>query len=349
MIGVLLAAAVNGASGAAVNPSGPGLAPASLPEWLQVVIGVVAAIGGIAVLAWIANTLVELKEHFPKPEERDEKEFARMVCEQVWRHTDTLTNVFAQRLRNPPADVENLRVLIRLLREDLSAPLHFVEQMRSHTPDRWHRYPLFTAFTNWASQIAATATQLADMYQMAASPLVRDPADKRRDELIVHQFLIDRVFLDRRVDTIHGYAFDICDAAKKMLARKKRRKGFGLGDDEDGDEHDHADCPCCRRSDRHVRTPRDPFATVNVPPAPPAPAPAPKPSPAPATPTYVALCCPAPSPCHCSRGCSCGCQCGTAHAIPGVHVIPGASTTQPVALVPLAAPPSAADPPRPAS
>jgi hypothetical protein len=281
-----------------------GTAPGIWPAWLLGGAVVVLMLAGVLILGSIRRAMAHAHDA-----KQDHKKFTRMICEEVWKHTDAMTNIFAQRLRIPPTDTVTLRVMVRALREDLAAPLNFIEQMRSYAPTAWPSFDLFRAFSDWGGQVRAAESQLADLQQSITYPVVREPVDKNRDAMILHQFLIEQAFFDRGIDQLRDYAFALCEAAKKQLQKHGHKHGHQHGDaDEDEDGHGH--CPCCRRSpDRHGGARRDPLKPIVLPPEP-KPAPAePKHAPAP---THLCMCA-VPRMCQCAR-CACVCTCVPAPA-----------------------------------
>ncbi|MCW3837722.1 hypothetical protein ACFQ1E_16885 [Sphingomonas canadensis] len=254
----------------------------------------------LAAIVRIAQTLAGLRDRLPGQQKRDPEKLLRMLCEQVGRHTDHMHRVFAQRLRQPQPDVPALRLLLPHMREDLAPPMFFVAQMRGLSPEDWPSPALLQAFGEWSGQIAAMAGQIGDLHQAVTFPLVREPVDKAADARMAHQYLIERAFLDRGVDTLRQCAFDFCKAACDHLEKLREGKP-----DKDGQK---PPCPCCETRDAlsnlPVRDPLDAVVIVVKEEAKPAPAPAPAPTPAPA-----ACCCTAPRMCGCMRGCACRCGC----------------------------------------
>jgi hypothetical protein len=305
LIGLSIALA-NVTNAAASNASLPAASvPADAiwwPAWVLVAGVLIALAAGLGLLAALRAELTA------KPKSRD-KEFARMLCDQVWAHTDTMTNVFAQRMRQSPADIVTLRVLIRNLREDLSGPVHFVDQMQGHAPQTWPKYGLFGAFTNWGGQLKALESQLGDLQHAVTYPVVKEPVDKNRDAMLVHHYLTEQAVLGRAIGQLRAHAFAVCAAAKKSLGGKK--SGHSHDEDEDG----HANCPCCNRVADHPEPPvKDPFDIV----LPPLPVLAPPPAP-PAPPVPAKVCaCPAPRLCHCAQACICVCACATPAPVPAI-------------------------------
>lgn len=269
------------------------LSAGSWPEWLQLglaILGVGAAFG-------LIGAVVALKNRFPVPAKHRAADFVRMLCAQLWEHSDHIAKVFAERLRNPPSDIAAMRILVRLLREDLSTAINFIEQMRAHPPGSWHGADIFTAFTNWSAPVVAMAKQLDDLHQAVTYPLLREPVDKQRDATLVYQYLTEQAFLLRRVDDVEARAYAFCAVARKLLDKdKKPDHGHG-----EGEAHE---CPCCKRTpgDHHPRA-RDPLQPIVLPPPPAPPPPPPSPPPPP-------VCrCTAVQACICMRGCACACQC----------------------------------------
>jgi len=294
----------NTSAGAA--DSGPWLGLGNLPDWLQLLV----AGSSVLVSVSIFQLVTAMNDQSREPEKSGAVEFVTMLCEQVWSCTDRINNVFAQRLREPAPDFATMGIRVRHLREDLSIPMNFIEQMRAQPPGDWHGTSIFKAFTNWSAQIAAMVKQLDDLHQSITFPLLREPVDKQREAILVHQYQIDQVFLDRRVDELVASAAEFCAAARKILKKKKKADA---GNDCD---HDERDCPCCRRpSQQHRQGPRDPLAPIVLPP-PPAPPPAPPPPPPPPPPAPKICCCTVPRACQCVRGCACICICQSPPATP---------------------------------
>lgn len=282
----------------AAAPAAFGVIPASVPDWIQVAL----AIAGLVVGAVLIKSVVEFSQRFPKPEEHPKKDFARMLCNQIWTHTDTITDTFAQRMRLQPTAIEQLRVQVRNLREDLAGAVNFVEQMRSQPPQAWPKYDVFQAFGNWAGQIKAMESQLADLQQAITYPLIKEPVDKARDAMLVLHYITEQQILQRAIDRVRGHAFEVCAAAKPHLAKKKPKQ-----DDEDDE---HPACPCCRKHGDHIVMRIE--SPIQLPPAPPPPPPPPPPAPPPAS-TAAVCCCASPRICHCAR-CTCVCACPPAPA-----------------------------------
>jgi hypothetical protein len=282
--------------------AGPSFALATLPEW----IGVVIALLGVAAVFGVVAVLRTIHDRMPKESSHSRREFTRMLCDQVWTHTDSITNVFGERMRLQPVALEQLRVMVRLLREDLSAPVHFIDQMRGHPTPDWPGYDLFQAFSNWGGLVKAMESQLADLQNAVTYPLVKEPVDKSRDDRIVNHYITEQEILQRAIDKLRGRAFDLCAAAKAHLKKKPKP---GEAEEDDGP---HPDCPCCRKreGDHNAVRVESPIRLPPMPPAPPPAPPAPAPVPAPATRICV---CTVPAICHC-RSCSCSCSCVTVPA-----------------------------------
>jgi hypothetical protein len=297
-MGIVLITLGNDAAGQAGVAAGIPAQALWWPAWVLVAGVLVAMAAALGMLASLRNTLAA------KPASRN-KEFATMLCGQIWKHTDFMSDVFARHMRMPPGNLDNLRVLVRNLREDLGAPVNFVDQMRGHTPQAWPKYDLLQAFNNWGGQIKSIQSQLADLQQAATYPVVRDPVDKQRDALLVHHYMTEQAILARAIEKLRGYAFDVCAAAKPHLGKSKQPHG-----EPGSDAEDHPDCPCCRKrvGDQHV-PPIVKYEVQFPPPLPPPPPPAAAPAPVPAT-----CCCAAPRMCHCARACVCTCRCTPAPA-----------------------------------
>lgn len=290
--------AENVVSNTSSGASGPGWwhGLGNLPDWIQLFIAATSVVVSISVF----QLTYALKDRFPEPEKSGAVEFVTMLCDQVWDCTNRITSVFAQRLRQPPTDIAAMRILVRHLREDLSIPMNFIEQMRANPPSDWHGTGVFKAFTNWSAQIAAMSKQLDDLHQAITYPLLREPVDKQRDAMLVYQYHTEQAFLDRRVDELTGRAYEFCAVARKVLKKKKKQ----INAEGDADQEAH-DCPCCKRPPaQHRHSARDPLQPIVLPPAP---VPPPPPPPAPPAPT---LCrCTVPRACQCLRHCACACQC----------------------------------------
>jgi hypothetical protein len=286
----------------------------TVPEVLQIGIAVIALIiGGAAV-----HVLVSFRDRFPKPEAHPDKDFARMICDEVWAHTRFMRDTFAQRLRQPAQDIAALRIQVRILREDLAAPVHFVNQMQLQPPANWPKYGLFAAFTAWGGQLKALESQLADLQHALNYPVVKEPVDKARDAGLVQHFEGERVIFTRAIDQLQNRAIAVCEAACKTLDHKKAAKPG-----EHGENEAHPECPCCRHHGPHPALLQiSPEIKITVAPAPtptPTPIPTPAPMPAPAPHGHAMIChCVMPSMCHCMRACTCSCSCGPAKPVPQV-------------------------------
>ncbi len=273
-----------------------GLGLGDWPAWISLLI----PLAGLATTIISYQTLVVIRNRTPEIEKTEPNEFVRMLCRQIGECTDRMTTVFAQRLRQPPGDIAAMRILVRHLREDLSIPMNFITQMRAHPPGDWRGIEVFRAFTNWSAQVVAMAKQLDDLHEAITFPLLREPVDKHRDAMLVHQYLIEQAFLDRRIDDIAGRANEFCTAASKVL--KKDKKKTSDNDPDEADSH----CPCCRHpTERHWHRASDPLQPIVLPAPPDPPAPV-KAAPAP-TPTPCR--CAPPRACQCYRNCCCACQC----------------------------------------
>jgi hypothetical protein len=301
-IGSLAAGAANAAVANASTAAQPISAEAIYwPAWILV--------GGVLIaLLIVIGVLTSLKSALlAKPKKRDE-EFTRMLCRQVWKHSDTVTETFAQRLRQPQRDVVTLRVLLRLLREDLAGPVNFVEQMRPQAPASWPHYDLFAAFNNWSGQIGAMESQLADLQQMLSYPAVREPVDAHRDAMLVHYFTTEQVAMGQMVSTLGNYAIAVCEAAKKVL-KKESGHSFSFGGGHDHDE-EHDGCTACGSTNAHTiytGNARDLLPLPGVPEKPK------KDEPRPAA---HACHCVVPQPCLCTPAiCACACSCKSASTV----------------------------------
>lgn len=302
-----IAESVMAAASVAPSASGASLTMGSWPDWLQTGLMLVAVGVGIA----IVRALFSLRDRFPKPEKRDAAAFVTMLCDQMWECTNRITTVFAERLRQPPGDIAQMRILVRHLREDMSIPMNFIEQMRHHPPGDWHSAAIFKAFTDWSAQMAATAKQLDDLHQSITYPLIREPVDKHRDEMLVYQYHTEQAFLDRRIDDVLGRAYAFCEVARKALKKiKKDKAAKKVEGDDDGATHD---CPCCKRPPaQHRPNVRDPLKPIILPPPPTPPPPSP---PAATVPAPVKCCCVVPRACVCQRACICACHCAPTAAV----------------------------------
>ncbi|MBN8811312.1 MULTISPECIES: hypothetical protein [unclassified Sphingomonas] len=279
------------------------------PAWILVGGVLIALLIVIGVLASLKAALLA------KPRKRDE-EFTRMLCKQVWKHTATVTDIFAQRLRQPQRDLVTLRVLLRLLREDIAGPVNFVEQMRPHAPATWPDYELFAAFNNWGGQICAMESQLADMQQMLSYPAVKEPVDAHRDAMLVHFYATEQVAMGQTVSTLGNHAIAVCEAAKKVL--KKAPGGFRFGGgDHDPDEQDHG-CPACGASQHGVYAGANARDLLPLPALPDLPE---KPKKKEEAKPAAQICgCATPRPCRCAPvPCACACSCKTASAPAPAH------------------------------
>jgi len=277
------------------------------PAWILVVGVLVALLIVIGVLSSIKSALLA------KPKKRDE-EFTRMLSRQVWKHTDTVATTFAQRLRQPQRDVVTLRVLLRLLREDLAGPVNFVEQMRPHAPASWPHYDLFAAFNNWSGQVSAMESQLADLQQMLAYPAVREPVDAHRDAMLVHYYATEQVAMGQMVSTLGNYAIAVCEAAKKVL-KKETGYSFSFGGSHADDHHEDG-CTACGSADAHVvytGNARDILPLPEVPEKPKKKEDEHKPA------AGHGCHCVVPQPCLCMPACACACSCKSASPAAAHH------------------------------
>jgi hypothetical protein len=301
LIGNLAAGVANAAANTAVAE--PITAEAIYwPAWILVGGVLLALLAIIGVLSSIKATLLA------KPKKRD-AEFIHMLCKQVWKHTDDIKGVFHQRLRQPPGDVVTLRVLVRLLREDLAAPMNFVEQMRSHPPATWPDYELFAAFNNWGGKVSAIESQLKDLQHMLSYPVVREPVDPHREAMLLHHFATEQAPLGYAIGQVVSHAIAVCERGKTALeAEKASSFSFGLGGEHDKHE-DEGGCAACKRD-----TPHTPFAmddtrfVMMIPP----PVPPKKDKEKDKDDRHGAqLCyCTVPQPCHCVPAtCACACSC----------------------------------------
>jgi len=310
-VAIILASVGNAVTGAA--KAGTVAAPISAasiywPAWILVGGVLIALLIVIGILSSLKAALLA------KPKKRDE-EFTRMLARQVWKHTATVTDIFAQRLRQPQRDVVTLRVLLRLLREDIAGPVNFVEQMRPHAPATWPDYELFAAFNNWGGQIAAMESQLADLQQMLSYPAVREPADAHRDAMLVHFYATEQVAMGQTVSTLGNHAIAVCDAAKKILKKESGGFRFAIGGQDEDDHHDHG-CPACGASQHSV------YAGANARDLLPLPDPPEKPKKKEeAKPAAAQICyCVTPQPCRCMPvSCGCTCSCKAAEAAAPAH------------------------------
>lgn len=268
-----------------------------VPDWLQLLFAAI----GLGLGTRIMIGIVGVRDRLPEPDKDRAADFVKMLCDQVWGCSNRISTVFAQRLRTPPSDIVGLGILVRMLREDLSIPMNFVEQMRNQPADHWHGSNVFKAYTNWSAQVAAMSKQLDDLHQSITYPVLREPVDKQRDAMLVHRYHTEQAFLDRRVEELMGCAYQFCAVAREVLKKAKEKKGST----SDADAEDH-DCPCCKRPpEQHRHHARDPLQPIVLPPAP---VPVP-PAPAPPAPAPAMCCCMPPRACQCRRGCGCACQC----------------------------------------
>lgn len=259
----------------------------------------------------IAQAVRAVAERLPE-RKKAQAEFTRMLCDQLWKHTDFVTNTFAERMRQDPNDTITLHVLIRNLREDLAAPGYFIDQMLSHPPSDWPDYPLFSAFTAWAGRIKSMASQLADVQQALVFPPGKDAADKYREQMLVYKFLTERTIISRSVSQLRADAFTLCEAAKETLKKAAKTSSFAITKKpDDHEEAGHAACPCCRHKHEHIKIEQPDhlhLAPLPIPPKPPEPKP-------PAPPPAVACRCVVPAICLCTR-CTCSCACTPALPAP---------------------------------
>lgn len=287
-----MATALIGLASAATNAAGPSGADAAAspllyPAWIL-------AAGGVLLLVVIAAILGTIAGKVGRKAEPDKKEFTRMLCNQLWKHTNRVTDLYAQLLRNMPADVTALRVQVRTLREHLSAPIHFVDQMRAHSS--WPSYELLAAFTEWAGKLKSMESQLADLQHTVTYPVVKEPVDKFRDQMLIHHYQTEQAVQLRAINDLRDYAFAVCKAANKHLDSGSH--GF-FHKAEEG----HVHCACCGCAEEHPAPIRAEIK-IEIPPAPPKP-----PAPPPPPPAGQHCFCVVAQPCHCQRGCACGCQC----------------------------------------
>lgn len=289
-------------TGLAGPSGGSGLLGISLgdwPAWLQLLL----ALTGLMSTFVIYQTSVLLDRRIPEPVKNAATDFVSMLCQQIGESSERISLVFAQRLRQPPGDLTAMRILVRHLREDLSVPMNFITQMRAHPPGDWHGMEVFRAFTSWSAQVVAMAKQLDDLHEAISFPLLREPVDKHAEAMLIHQYLIEQAFMDRRIDDITSRAHAFCAVACKILNHDKTKSKDGEADAAD------CHCPCCRHpAERHRHGVRDPLQPIILPAPPTPPAPPPKSAPV-ATPVPKPCRCVMASPCHCLRQCPCACQC----------------------------------------
>ncbi|HWU96228.1 MAG TPA: hypothetical protein VN029_11560 [Sphingomonas sp.] len=298
-IGNLAASATNGAGTQPITAES-----IYWPAWILVGGVLIALLAVIGILTSLKAALLA------KPKKRDE-EFTRMLARQVWKHTDTVTGIFGQRLRQPQRDVVTLRVLLRLLREDIAGPVNFVGQMRPHAPASWPDYELFAAFNNWSGQIAAMESQLADLQQMLSYPAVREPVDAHRDAMLVHYYATEQVALGQTVSTLGNHAIAVCEAAKKILRKEPGGFRFGAASQDHDEDHDHG-CPACGGNPHSVYAGANARDLLPLPDPPEKPKQKEEPKPA-----ATQLCyCVTPQPCHACTPvpCACACSCKSAPA-----------------------------------
>lgn len=294
-MGTVIIAMNNAAVAVAAAHRGAAVPPLTAEAlWTPIWVLVGGVLFALVIALLMLGSLRTALAHQPKSRDKD---FTRMLCDQVWTHMDTMSGIFTQRMRQQPGALEQLRIMVRNLREDLSAPINFVDQMRSHPAASWPSYELFTAFNNWGGQLKSMELQLGDLQHEMTYPVTKDPVDKNRDAILVYHYLTEQQVLARAVDKLRGFAVDICAAGKAHL-EKEGKSLWGKHDDEDG----HHDCPCCKRlPDRHNKP-----EIEALPPLPPLPVAAPKPPPPPAK---TACCCAVPRMCVCTQGCACSCTC----------------------------------------
>ncbi|MEP9357148.1 hypothetical protein [Sphingomonas sp. KR3-1] len=275
------------------------------PAWILTIGVLVALLIMIAVLASIKSALLA------KPKKRD-AEFTRMLCRQVWKHTELIKGTLHERLRHLPGDVTTLRVLTRLLREDLAPPMNFVEQMRAHPPATWPDYELFAAFNNWGGKISAIESQLGDLQQMLSYPAVREPVDPHRDAMLVHYFNTEQAPLSYAIGQVVTHAIAICEIGKTVLEKAHSPKFFGA---QDEDAHDHHGCEACQSPVMHVPFGSDePRLILMRPPE------APKKDKKEEKHAAAHCHCIVPQPCHCApTPCICLCSCKASAKEPAAH------------------------------
>lgn len=309
LIGSLAAGAANAAAGNAVAE--PISAEAIYwPAWILVGGVLIALLAILGVLSSIKSTLLA------KPRNRDE-EFTRMLCRQVWRHTGVVKGTFHERLRQPPGDVVTLRVLVRLLREDLAAPMNFVTQMRAHPPATWPDYELFAAFNNWSGKVSAIASQLDDLQQMLSYPVVRETLDPHREAMLLHHYATEQAPLGYAIGQTVSNAIAVCERGKKVLAEAQKH-GFSFGkshDPDDAHEHEHG-CSACGAEELHTPFGVDDSRFVMLVP-PPVPPKKDKEKKDEHKPAHQLCLCVTPQPCRCTPvQCACACSCKAAsHAV----------------------------------
>ena len=278
------------------------------PAWILVGGVLIALLAVIGVLTSLKAALLA------KPRKRDE-EFTRMLCKQVWKHTAIVTDIFAQRLRQPQRDVVTLRVLLRLLREDIAGPVNFVEQMRPHAPATWPDYELFAAFNNWGGQIRAMESQLADLQQMLSYPAVKEPVDAHRDAMLVHFYATEQVAMGQTVSTLGNHAIAVCDAARKLL-KKEPSGGFRFGGGDHDPDAQEPGCPAWGGGQHSVYAGANARDLLPLPDPPEKPKKKEEPKPVPAQICY----CVTPRPCHCAPvPCACACSCKADAPAPAHH------------------------------
>lgn len=329
VIAMLSAAAAKAQSASAV--ASPAADAIYWPAWILVGGVLIALAVSIGILQSI-RTMMAAK---PKSD-INHGQFARMLCERVWAHTDTLTDTFAERMRQTPESLPTMLMMIRNLREDLSGPVTYVDYMKAYLAGNWPSPQLFSAFGAWAGSVRAMESQLADLFAQLSNPIAQEPVDKARETRLLNHYGNEQRVLLRSVDKIRVQAFQLCDASHSFLKTKKKPHEHG----EDEEAHEHRTCPCCKRlPEKHVPPVIAADMTISPPislaiPAPPPPVPlVPKPAPAPAVPQpvhYVMVSC----GCAVQRACpvcavTCTCRCTTIHAHPA-----------PLALVPPTPPPA---------
>lgn len=156
-------------------------------------------------------------------------ELFHTVSSQVQLHTATVLGVFANRLRQSPAEMATLRLLVRNLCKDLSAPLLYEAEMSAHPPSAWPNVALFAAFNEWGSQLKAMGAALADLQHLVAYPLRKEAYDSKRDAMLLQHFATEQEVLLRMVDQLQGRANAIYRASPLPETVKPRRPRQGSG------------------------------------------------------------------------------------------------------------------------
>lgn len=321
LVVALLSSAAANAQAAPAAPS-PTADAIYWPAWILVG-GVLIA---LAVMVGILQSIRTIMAAKPKPD-LNHGQFTRMLCERVWAHTDTLTDTFAERMRQTPESLPTMLMMVRNLREDLSGPVTYVDYMKAYLAGSWPSPQLFSAFGAWAGSVRAMESQLADLFAQLSNPIAQEPVDKARETRLLNHYGNEQRVLLRSVDKIRAQAFQICDTAHAFLKTKKKPHEHG-GEEE---APEHRPCPCCKRlPEKHVAPVIAADMTISPPislavPPPPSPTPAPAPAiPQPVHYLVVSCGCAIQRPCPvCAVSCTCHCTTVHAHSAP-LAVVPSA-------------------------